>query len=157
MYLEHLNECNHAVSEHGKCGRWGSEDGMWMGCVNSVPSLFWSKTFPGNERKSNYLRMPFSQSEEQLLDPPSPNSWRGLLIRLGSTFITGVTLGLWLRVCLFFLRVYLEIEAKLLLFYYRYLDSVCMLTVSKIPKILVQENIQALAGLAQWIEHPASN
>lgn len=46
------------------------------------------------------------------------------------------------RACLFFLRDYWDIETKFLLFYYHCLDSVLKLTVSKIPKALVEVNIQ---------------
>lgn len=58
----------HSVST-GNAGEPGSEDGMWRGAVSTPPyspsvcakAAGGGKTFQGNESKSNYLRMPFSQ------------------------------------------------------------------------------------------------
>ena len=74
------------------------------------------------------------------------NSWDHLHLihlRLGWTPfpLELVSLSPWWTVHLFFLRDYLEIETKLLLFYYQYLAHVLMLNISKVPKASVQENI----------------
>lgn len=142
--------CKNAVSEHGKCGRRGSEDGMWMGCVNSVPITLLTpgprrpgggKTSQGNESRVTISGcLSADRKNSSLAHLHRINGEACLLGLAPHKLITRVTLGLCLRVYLFFLRVYLEIEIKLL-FYYHYLGSVLMLTVSKIPKILVQENI----------------
>ena len=42
----------------------------------------------GNEKKNNYLRKPFSQSEEQSLGLSLSNLWQGLSVRLRSTSFT---------------------------------------------------------------------
>lgn len=142
--------CNNAVSEHGKCGRRGSEDGMWMGCVNGVPITLLmpgprlpggGETFQGNESRVTISGCLSANRKNSSLAHLHLIYGEACLLGVAPhKLITRVTLGLRLRVYLFFLRVYLERETKLL-FYYHYLGSVRMLTVSKIPKILVQENI----------------
>ena len=90
--------CNNALSELIKCSgvgewRWSGE-GQYANRITISLSLSGPRlpgrgeTSKGNEKNNNYLRKPFSQSEEQSIGLSLSNLWQSLSVRLRSTSFT---------------------------------------------------------------------